>query len=117
MTTVAKVVPATKTATNAQALNARCPVCHAVRDQPCVSSAGTQRRKPHQDRFDMAFALARNLEQRQAEIGRTVRSRFDGVTIRFECPVCGGGHSRADHDRIAVAPPGVDVDTARSLGV
>lgn len=23
--------------------------------------------------------------------------RWGGVTVRYECPICGGNHSRADH--------------------
>jgi rubredoxin len=72
---------------NEIAMLAVCPVCGAGRRRLCIDMRSKRRgydetrKNVHGERVAAAEGLAPA-----------------PVTVRFECPICGGGHSRADHD-------------------
>ena len=75
-----------------------CPVCDAKRGARCVHvDSGRRRKTPHPERRMKARRLFRQRQRAAARMRGMKAKRWEGVTIRFVCPVCGGDHSRADH--------------------
>ena len=49
-------------------------------------------------------AMTRSRRKRAAyekRIAEAQERRWSGVTVRYECPICGGDHCRADHPQRA----------------
>jgi rubredoxin len=87
-----------------RAISVSCPVCGARPRQLCLGRHGQRRHDAHPARIEMA--VRGSVGKRAAERRRIAaqKRRWATVTVRFECPVCGGNHSRSDHARaIAVA--------------
>jgi len=79
--------------------NVPCPACGARKGRPCVGPAGNVRQHgPHPERRKAARKAHRNWEARNRRVALAQRRRWETVTVRFQCPVCGGGHGRSDHD-------------------
>ena len=80
----------------ANAMKVKCPLCAANRGESCRGPHGG-RRPVHRERYrkerEVRRARLRSLKRARAQRGR----RMEGVIVRFECPVCGGDHSRVDH--------------------
>jgi rubredoxin len=77
-----------------------CPVCDAKRGERCVHvDSGRRRKAPHPERRRKARLLFRQRQRAAARMRGMKAKRWEGVTVRFVCPLCGGDHSRADHDR------------------
>ncbi len=78
----------------------KCPTCNAARRMPCHTEEGKMRR-PHRSRRwkaqQVAKARARTARYKRAR----QKQRWDGVTVRYVCPVCGGDHSRSEHNAVA----------------
>jgi rRNA maturation protein Nop10 len=71
-------------------LKPTCPICGAKTMKACVTPDGKPR-TVHPERRERARAAAASAER----LGRLRRQRWSGVTVRFECPACGGDHPRA----------------------
>ena len=78
-----------------RAINAPCPVCRARPGQRCTSVDDA-----HPARIAVAVGAVRWKRARQR--GRTAaqKQRWAAVTVRYECPICGGDHSRAGHAQL-----------------
>lgn len=70
------------------------PACGVARGWPCRGDSG-----PHPERVSKARGVMRSRRRRAARIRVAQANRWDSVTVRFECPMCGGDHSRADHEK------------------
>ena len=74
-----------------------CPVCGAKKGWPCVKPGGGRRQHPHRERWARAEAASRALSRRNQIVAAASKRRWESVTVSFECPICGGAHSRHDH--------------------
>jgi transcription elongation factor Elf1 len=90
-----------------KATSVSCPVCGAERGRLCIEPYRRQepyqpkRERPHFERIEKARAVSR-ARCRGAKRRREFQERrWATATIRFECPICGGNHSRADHPKVA----------------
>ena len=72
-----------------------CPTCAARPGQPCTSkpAKGSRPIPPHQRRIQKGSRY----RKMQKQMAASQEQRWGGVTVRYECPICGGDHSRADH--------------------
>lgn len=71
-----------------------CPSCGAPSGRPCRTYAGKPR-PPHGARVKLERRFRAASRPSRATGARPGRQR---VSVRFECPECGGPHSRAEHD-------------------
>jgi predicted RNA-binding Zn-ribbon protein involved in translation (DUF1610 family) len=62
-----------------------CPVCGAQRGEPC---SHPQRKR-----------LAKAIRRRKRRVGNAQSTRWANVNVSFVCPICGGDHAKADHQR------------------
>jgi rubredoxin len=70
-------------------LNVPCPVCEARRGTRC---------EHYEERQQKARRARRAKRNRSAvKIRAAQERRWASVDVRFECPICGGDHVRADH--------------------
>jgi hypothetical protein len=79
-----------------------CPICGAKRGDVCVFvNTGRRRARPHPERRKKARAVFRARQRRMRTVRALREQRWASVTVRYECPLCGGDHSCADHARAA----------------
>ena len=75
------------------AIGVSCPRCRSLPGEPCTGRTGRTMPHLHRER-DKQAQRRRTVEGRRAA---AQERRWGGVTVRYECPICGGDHSRADH--------------------
>jgi gentisate 1,2-dioxygenase len=77
-------------------LAVECPTCNAARRLPCHNIEGKMCR-PHRSRWWKAQQAAKARARTQRQTRARQRERWEGVKIRYVCPLCGGAHPRAEH--------------------
>jgi predicted RNA-binding Zn-ribbon protein involved in translation (DUF1610 family) len=80
-----------------------CPICGAKRGDRCTfTQAGKRhrlRKGPHTERVQKARAVFRQQQKRGRQIRAMQARKWATVTVTYVCPICGGDHARADHNR------------------
>src|ERR1039458_8411727 len=77
-----------------------CPTCQARAGQPCTGRRGERADHAHPGRLERARRIVRWRQTVQGRRAAAQQRRWATVTVRYECPICGGDHSRADHPSV-----------------
>jgi predicted RNA-binding Zn-ribbon protein involved in translation (DUF1610 family) len=98
----ARAKPKPKPRPKEPAYRVNCPTCGARPGRSCTSKkSGDKLAQAHGERVVKGRHFARWKAGVAGRVFAAQERRWGGVTVSYECPICGGDHSRADHPQLA----------------